>query len=82
MLILKFYFLWKAHGIEQIPFTRVFPSGTHLSVESTDAKRIKCLAQEYIHSDAAGVRTIDRCMQKPTSYQHDQYARLKQQECY
>ena len=49
-LIFKCYFLRKAHGTEQAPFTRVFPSGTHLPAEFTKAMRkdithlcIRCL---------------------------------------
>ena len=43
----KCYFLRIAHSIEQTPFMRVFPPGTHLSAESTEAMRIKCLAQGH-----------------------------------
>ena len=35
----------KAHSTEQTPFTKVFPSGTHLTPESTEAMQIKCLVQ-------------------------------------
>ena len=41
-LIFKCYFLQKAHNTEQAPFTKVFPSGAHLTAESTEAM---CLAQ-------------------------------------
>ena len=39
------FFLRRAHSTEQTPFTRVYPPGTHFTVESTDAMRIKCLPQ-------------------------------------
>ena len=35
----------KTHSTEQIHFTRVLQFGTHFSSESTEAMRIKCLAQ-------------------------------------
>ena len=46
-LILKYHFLQRAHSTEQAPLTRVFPSGTHLSAESTEAMWIECLAQGH-----------------------------------
>ena len=48
MLIFRCYFPRKAHSTEQIPFMRVFPSGTHHTAETTEAMRIKCLAQGHI----------------------------------
>ena len=41
------YFLRRAHSTEQTPFTRVFPSGTHYSVETTKTTQIKCLPQGH-----------------------------------
>ena len=41
------HFLRKSHSTEQIRFMRVFPPGTHLQTESTEAMRIKCLAQGH-----------------------------------
>ena len=46
-VIFKCLFLLKAHGIEQAPITWVFPSDTHLASESTEAMRIKSLAQGH-----------------------------------
>ena len=46
-LIFKCYFLRRAHGTKQTPFMMVFPSGTHLSAELTEAMQIKCLAQGH-----------------------------------
>ena len=46
-LRLKFYFLRKALSTEQIPFTKMFPSGAHFTAESTEAMRIKFLAQGH-----------------------------------
>ena len=43
--IFKCYFLRKAHSSEETTFTRVTLSGTHFSADSTEAIRIKCLAQ-------------------------------------
>ena len=40
-------FLPKAHSTEQTPFTRALPSSTQLTAESTEAMRIKCLAQGH-----------------------------------
>ena len=43
----KCNFVQMAHCHEQTLFTRVFPPGTHLSPESTEAMQIKCLAQGH-----------------------------------
>ena len=40
-------FLRKAHSTEQTPFIMMFPSGTHFSIESTEAMRIKSPAQGH-----------------------------------
>ena len=39
-------FLWKAHTTEHL-FNRVSSPGTHLTTDSTEAMRIKCLAQGH-----------------------------------
>ena len=41
------YFLRNTQSTEQTPFARVFPFGTHLTDESTEAMRIKCLAHGH-----------------------------------
>ena len=41
------YFIRKTHSTEQIPFSGIFSSGTHFTDESTDAMRIKSLAQGH-----------------------------------
>ena len=46
-VILMCYFLLKAHSTEKTPVTRVFPTGTHFTAESTEAMLIKCLGQGY-----------------------------------
>ena len=38
-------FLRKAYSTEQTPFMRVSPPGTHFSAESSEAMRIKYLAE-------------------------------------
>ena len=40
-------FLRKACSTEQTPVTLVFPFGTQFTAESTEAMRIKCLAQGH-----------------------------------
>ena len=47
-LIFKCYFLRSAHCTEQTPFTKLFPSGTHFTDESTEAMRINRLAQDIL----------------------------------
>ena len=47
VLIFKCYFLGKDRSSEQTPFSRVFTYGTHFTAETTEAMRIKCLAQEH-----------------------------------
>ena len=47
MLIITCYFLLKPHSDKQTLITRVFPSGTHFIAVSTDALRIKYIAQGY-----------------------------------
>ena len=37
----------KAHSTEKTPFTRMSPPGTHFTAVSTEAIRIKCLAQGH-----------------------------------
>ena len=48
VLMFKCYFLRKAHCTEQTIFMSIFPSGNHLSAESTEAMWIKCLAQGHM----------------------------------
>ena len=47
VFIFRFYFDQGVHRHEQTPLMRVLPSGTHWSAVSTEAMRIKCLAQEH-----------------------------------
>ena len=47
MLMSKRSFLRNAHNTEQTPFTRVHPSGTHFTAESTEAMHIKRSAHGY-----------------------------------
>ena len=44
-IIFYCYFLRRAHGTEQAPFTWLFPPGTHFTAVLTDEMRINCLAQ-------------------------------------
>ena len=47
------------HSTEQTPFTRVLPPGTHLTAESTGAKRNKRLAQGHnILMQAGGEQSV------------------------
>ena len=46
-MIFKCYFNRKAHSTELTPFAMVFQSGPYFTDESTEAMRIKCLAQGH-----------------------------------
>ena len=48
-LIFKCYFLRRALGTANAPFTRMFVFGTHQSAESTEGMQIKCIAQGHIN---------------------------------
>ena len=57
-LIVKCYFLRRAHSTEQTPATMVLPSGTHFSAESTEAMRIKCRS---LYQDTDYLALIVKC---------------------
>ena len=46
----------RAHSIEQISFSTVFPPSTHLSAELTEAMPIKCLAHGHNNNTTVALK--------------------------